>query len=383
MPPKTGVIAPGSTLGIFGGGQLGRMTAIEARHLGYGVHIFDPEPAGPASEVADVEVNADYNDLEAVSRFASGADVISYEFENVPFAAVEAAAAFCPVRPRGEVLHICQNREREKQFLKAHGIPCAPFNIIDSAESLAAAMRTCGPEGGVLKTADFGYDGKGQIRVQSSGNPAEIWNSLNAQRAVFEKWIAFEKEISVVCARGVDGRTGVFPVAENIHSNHILDWSIVPARVSPDVAAQACETAHRVASELDVVGLVTVEFFVTGDNQLLVNELAPRPHNSGHFSLDACVTSQFEQHVRAVCGLPFGSFALLSPVVMGNLLGELWHNGPPDWCRILENENASLHLYGKRTPRTGRKMGHFCVMNADVETAIATAGKLRRHLEEA
>jgi len=367
--PERNSVFPGATVGILGGGQLGRMFGIAARRMGYRVHAFEPHPDSPAGQISDVEVNAGYDDRAALERFASEVDVVSFEFENIPLAAIEAVARVCPVRPRGEVLHICQNREREKCFLHDHGFPHAPFAVVDSAQDLARALAEIGTPA-VLKTADFGYDGKGQIRITDAGAPAAIWEKFGAPRGVLEGWISFQAELSVVVARSLSGDIVTFPPSENIHQHHILDLSIVPARFPEETIAEARRLACEIALALDVVGLLAVEFFLAADGSLLVNELAPRPHNSGHYTFDACVTSQFEQQLRAVCGLPLGSAELLSPVVMWNILGHLWRDGEPDWNVILSEPRAKLHLYGKAEARPGRKMGHVCVL-APVEEALA------------
>lgn len=366
-------------MGILGGGQLGRMLAIAARRMGYRVHAYEPQPDCPAGQICDVEVNAPYTDATALRAFAEGVDVISFEFENIPRSAVEAVASLRPVRPCGEVLHICQNREREKSFLRANGFPCAPFRVVDSAESLQAALKEIGTPS-VLKTADFGYDGKGQVKLTEDVDAEAVWKKFGAPRGVLEKWIPFQAELSVVCARGLDGAIAAFPASENIHTNHILDLSIVPARFQASILQSAGELASRIIRALDVVGLLAVEFFLTADGELLVNELAPRPHNSGHFSFDACVTSQFEQQLRAVCGLPLGSPELLKPVVMWNILGDLWKNGEPNWSIVLADPRAKLHLYGKSEARPGRKMGHVCLMAETVEEALAGIKKIQAAL---
>jgi 5-(carboxyamino)imidazole ribonucleotide synthase len=363
-------IQPGGVVGILGGGQLGRMLAIAARRMGYRVHAYEPQPDCPAGQICDLEVNAPYTDAAALKAFAEGVDVISFEFENIPRSAVEAVAELRPVRPRGEVLHICQNREREKTFLQTNGFPCAPFRVVDSGEALRAALAEIGTPA-VLKTADFGYDGKGQIKLTGEVDADEVWRQFGAPRGVLEKWIPFQAELSVVCARGLDGTIATFPASENIHTNHILDLSIVPARFAAPILKKAEELASEITRKLDVVGLLAVEFFLTSSGELLVNELAPRPHNSGHFTFDACVTSQFEQQLRAVCGLPLGSPELLRPVVMWNILGDLWKNGTPDWSAVLSDPRAKLHLYGKSEARPGRKMGHVCLMAETVEEALA------------
>lgn len=377
---ETKSILPGAVVGLLGGGQLGRMLAIAARRLGYRVHTFEPQPDCPAGQICDLEVNAPYEDTAALEKFAGGVDVISLEFENIPLSALQTVGAIRSVRPSAEVLHTCQNREREKNFLRSRGFPCAAFAVVDSAASLRAALGEIGTPA-VLKTADFGYDGKGQMKLEAGADAEAVWNRFAAPRGVLEKWIPFQAELSVVCARGLDGSTVAFPVAENIHKNHILDVSIVPARFPDAILEAASRLAGEITQELDVVGLLAVELFLTQDGQLLVNELAPRPHNSGHFTFDACVTSQFEQQLRAVCGLPLGSPALLRPVVMGNLLGDLWANGTPDWRKILRDPRAKLHLYGKAAARPGRKMGHVCVLADSTEEALAALEKMRADLD--
>lgn len=362
-------VLPGSTVGILGGGQLGRMFAIAARRMGYRVHTLEPAPDSPAGQISDREITAPYDDLDAVRRFARDVDVISFEFENIPFESIRAAEEICPVRPRAEVLHICQNREREKFFLRRHGFPCADFEVVAGAEDLRHAVERIGTPA-VLKTADFGYDGKGQAKLTDVPRSMDgFWRSFGAPRAVLEKWVPFEKELSVVVARGADGATECFPVSENIHTHHILDLSIVPARIPVRTARQAADLAHEIADALEVIGLVAVEMFLTPGGDLLVNELAPRPHNSGHFTFDACLTSQFEQQLRAACLLPLGSPKLLSPAVMWNILGNQWGKTGPDWQRMLSLPNARLHLYGKHEPRPGRKMGHLTLLG-EVEKCL-------------
>ncbi|MDD5201350.1 MAG: 5-(carboxyamino)imidazole ribonucleotide synthase [Terrimicrobiaceae bacterium] len=375
-------IQPGSVLGVLGGGQLGRMFALDAARLGYRVHVFDPEANCPAGQVSAIEVNAPYSDEGALKRFAGAVDAVTYEFENIPLRAIEVIAELAPVRPRGEVLHICQHREREKNFLAARGIPCAPFWVVDSAEELADALRAVdGP--GVLKTAEFGYDGKGQMRVRTGDDPHEVWTRFGRRRAVLEGWVDFTHELSVICARGLDGATSVFPVIENRHTDHILDFSIIPSRVPEAAQAEARSIAQGIVAALDIAGILAVEFFLSRDGRLLVNELAPRPHNSGHFSLDACVTSQFEQQVRAVCGLPLGSTELLRPAAMLNLLGDLWKNGEPAWDEVLAEPDVKLHLYGKDAARLGRKMGHICVLADSADEALRRAERIKASLSSA
>ncbi|HEY5813360.1 MAG TPA: 5-(carboxyamino)imidazole ribonucleotide synthase [Terrimicrobiaceae bacterium] len=371
-------IPPGSTVGILGGGQLGRMFGIAARRMGYRVHAFEPNPDSPAGQISDLEINAKFTDSLALKRFARQVDVISFEFENIPFSAIKEAATIRPVRPRGEVLHICQNREREKTFLLEHGFPHARFAVVDSLESFRVSLREIGTPS-VLKTAHFGYDGKGQIKIEGDVHVEKIWERFHSALGVLEEWVPFRAELSVIVARGLDGRMIAFPPAENLHKRHILDISIVPARLPSVVYEAAVQLASEITAALDVVGLLAVEFFLTSEGRLLVNELAPRPHNSGHYTFDACVTSQFEQQLRAVCGLPLGSTALLSPVVMWNLLGHLWNEGSPDWSVILSEPRAKLHLYGKAEARPGRKMGHVSVLG-ETEEALAVIENFKKRL---
>jgi 5-(carboxyamino)imidazole ribonucleotide synthase len=369
---------PGSTIGLLGGGQLGRMFGIAARRMGYRVHTYEPAPDSPAGQISDREFTGSYQDTALLAEFTESVDVITFEFENIPADVVEALAARCPVFPRAEVLHICQNRLREKRFLQRHGYPHAPFDLVQTPDQLTAALGAIGRPA-VLKTADFGYDGKGQVKI-STENEAALVAGFSGP-AVLESWIDFDRELSVICARNQRGKATAFPVVENHHSRHILDHSIAPGRFAPEVVAQATEIAENLTHDLGVVGLLAVEFFVPANGRLLVNELAPRPHNSGHFTFDACVTSQFEQQLRAVCGLPFGSPDLLSPAVMVNLLGDLWKDGAmPDWNPVLRHPRTKLHLYGKVEGRPGRKMGHYCVLDETVDQAVNTALRLKQEL---
>ena len=351
-------ILPGATIGVFGSGQLGRMFAIEARKMGYRVHTFSPDTDTPTGQIADVETTAAYGDLDAVRQFARGADVLTFEFENVPAAAVEAAAEFAPVHPRGEILHTTQDRLREKTFLSTSGFPVTPFSHIKVVDDLYRGTSQLGFPS-VLKTAGFGYDGKGQARLDEPHDIEPAFAALKGQDAVLEGFVDFEKEVSVVCARGQDGEFVDYGVIENDHRNHILDVSFAPAEVSSSVAKNAVEIARAIAETLDYVGTLCVEFFLTRMGELLVNELAPRPHNSGHLTFGPCVTSQFEQQLRAVCGLALGSTDFYRPGAMANILGDLWENGEPNWAAALQGASVKLHLYGKSDARKGRKMGHI------------------------
>jgi 5-(carboxyamino)imidazole ribonucleotide synthase len=355
------MILPGSTLGILGSGQLGRMLALAARRLGYRVHVYSPEADTPTGQVADREVTAAYDDLDAVRAFARGVDVVTFEFENVPAAAAAAAAEHAPVRPDGQVLHVAQNRRREKDFLAAAGLPVTPYAPVETLAELDSALARLGCPA-VLKTAGFGYDGKGQHKIDRPPDAAAAWEALRGQPAVLEALVPLEREVSVVAARGLDGLFSHFGVVANEHRDHILDISTAPADLPSALVAQAVEAARCVLERLDVVGVLCVEFFVAPGGRLLINEIAPRPHNSGHFTLDACRTSQFEQQLRAVCGLPLGAPDQLRPAAMANLLGDLWAAGPPNWPAALALPGVSLHLYGKRQPRPGRKMGHLTAL---------------------
>jgi 5-(carboxyamino)imidazole ribonucleotide synthase len=366
-------LMPGGTIGILGGGQLGRMSAIAARRMGYKVKTFDPSAQACAAAIADEHVAAEWNDTAALTRFAQGCGRITLEFENIPPATVEFVAKSIPSHPSANVLAICQNRRREKEFLRAAGIPCANFAVVSSLAELQAAVKTVGFPC-VLKTADFGYDGKGQVKLPTAAaDLAAAWNKIGGAVGVLEAWVPFQLEISVLVARTVDGRTAVYDAAENLHRNHILHLSLSPARISAATAAEARALALGIAEKIQLVGLLAVEMFVQ-DGRIVVNELAPRPHNSGHQTFDANETSQFEQHVRAVCGLPLGGTKPLQPSVMLNLLGDLWKNGQePDWTLVLADPAAKLHLYDKGKAAPGRKMGHVTVTAPTLEEALRRA----------
>jgi 5-(carboxyamino)imidazole ribonucleotide synthase len=376
---KQTAILPGASIGVLGSGQLGRMFAIAARELGYRIQIYSPDNDTPAGHIADREWCAAYDDLEKVRAFARGVDVVTFEFENVLSVTTEAVAEIVPVRPGGNVLHITQQRLREKTFLRDHGFPVTPFRAIHSLEDLKSAARELGLPA-VLKTASFGYDGKGQTKLRDHAELENAFAALNGAEGIYEAFVDFEKEISVVGARTLSGEFKAFPVFENAHANHILDVTFAPAAVSPQLARDAEELARGILEKLDVVGLLTVETFVTRDGRVLVNELAPRTHNSGHLTIDACVTSQFEQQVRAVCGLPLGATELRAPAAMANLLGHLWNDGEPDWAAALEEPRVKLHLYGKAEPRVGRKMGHLTATGATTHQAVERVTQARERL---
>lgn len=373
-------ILPGATLGMLGSGQLGRMFTIAARRLGYRVHVLSPDTETPTGQVADVEVRCDYLDLDRVAEFARDVSVVSFEFENVPSETTEVCRKFCPVRPDGSVLYTSQNRYREKTALRDAGLPVTPFTLVQSVDELIVAARQQGLPG-VLKTADWGYDGKGQVVVRAEEELSAAWTKLDVPNAILEKFIDFEGELSVVAARGTDGQFVSYGPIGNTHSHHILDISVCPVLLPATVAADAIEITRAVLEKLNVVGVMCVEFFLTKAGKLLINETAPRPHNSGHLTIDAHVTCQFEQQVRAICGLPLGSSALRSPSAMANLLGDVWEAGEPDWVTALRHPNLKLHLYGKQEPRPGRKMGHLTVLAQTAHEAEQTARQARASLK--
>lgn len=368
-------ILPGSTIGVLGSGQLGRMFAIAARRMGYRVHTYSPDLDTPTGQVSDLEIQAEYDDLDRVRQFASGVQVVTFEFENVPAPTAAAAAECAVVRPAGTVLHTTQHRLREKRFLRGAGLPVTEFTEVNSVDELRAAIQKQGLPG-ILKSADFGYDGKGQFRINSTSQAEEAWRNVNAKQAVLEALVDFQCEVSVVAARGADGCFVHYPVIENEHTRGILDVSISPAHVTEKTVQDAVEISRAVLEKLEVVGVLCTEFFVRYDGSVLINELAPRPHNSGHLTFDACVTSQFEQQLRSVCSLPLGSTEQLCPAAMANLLGDLWADGEPDWPAAISVPNVKLHLYGKLEARSGRKMGHLTALGANAEQAARRARAL-------
>ena len=371
-------ILPGATLGILGGGQLGRMFTIAARTMGYKVMVLDPDFASPAGQMANVHLQADYTDHGALKQLGAACAAVTTEFENVPAASLIELANHCRVSPGAAAVAIAQDRSHEKSWLRDNGFATAPFALVNSEADLDAALAATGTPA-LLKVSRFGYDGKGQARVGTLDDARAAFREFGGQPCVLEGFVTLEREVSVVLARSDDGECALFPVAENRHENGILDVSIVPARVPGSLAQAARDLAQAVADRLGYVGVMAVEFFVVG-GQLMVNEIAPRPHNSGHYTLDACVTDQFEQQVRALTGLPLGDTRLLSPVVMVNILGDRWQNGGPHWDTLLENPAIKLHLYGKEAARPGRKMGHFNVLDADLATALQVAEQMRNAL---
>lgn len=373
-------VMPGAMLGVLGGGQLGRMFVQAAQQMGYSVTVLDPDRNSPAGRVADAFICADYDDPAALRQLGEQCQAITTEFENIPAGSLRALTQHCVVSPDANSVSIAQNRVREKQFLVDCGFSVASFAVISQPEDIATQdVAQFLP--GILKVSQFGYDGKGQIKVANVSELQAAYEQLNHAVCVLEKFMPLKSEVSVVVARGGNGEVVTFPVSENQHVNGILDVSIVPARISPQLAGCAQDIACQVAGKLNYQGVLCVEFFVLHDDALLINEIAPRPHNSGHYSIDACVTSQFEQQVRTLCGLPLGSTTQLSPAVMVNLLGDVWRNGDPDWNLILQHPTAKLHLYGKTEARPGRKMGHFTVLGSDTETTLNDALRIKKQLE--
>jgi len=362
-------ILPGATLGVLGGGQLGRMFCVAARTMGYRVVVLDPDPSCGAGRIADVHIQAGYTDQAALQDMAEQCDAITLEFENIPSQSVRFLAKKTTVYPVAESLEIAQNRDLEKQFAQKAGLQPVPYFAVHSEEDLKRAADVIGFPA-ILKSNTLGYDGKGQFVVNNISELAEAFASAGKVSCVLEKKINIQREISAIVARNTKAEMASFPVSENQHVNGILHMSIVPARISDAITKQAIENASILAEAMSYIGILAVEFFVSDENVLYFNEMAPRPHNSGHYTKDACVTSQFEQQVRMMCGLPPGDTRLLSPVVMVNMLGDLWL---PDWRAILQHNNIKLHLYGKTEARPGRKMGHFNVLAEDVDTALETA----------
>jgi 5-(carboxyamino)imidazole ribonucleotide synthase len=349
----TAPLPPGSTIGIIGSGQLGRMAALAAARLGYRVHVFSPESDSPTEQVAAAATVADYTDLAALEAFARSVDVVTFEFENIPADSVRVLTDLIPVRPSWRVLDVAQDRISEKRFFTEIGIATAPWAEIASAADLTREVARIGRPA-VLKTTRLGYDGKGQIKIAADTDLDRAWAAMGGAVSVLEGFIDFAGEISVIVARGLDRRIAAFEPAWNVHTNHILDTTTVPAPIGPDLSRAAVAVACKAAEALELVGLLAVEMFVTRDGRILANEMAPRPHNSGHWTIDACVTDQFEQFIRAVCGLPLGDPDRHSDAVMTNLIGD----DVNDWLAILSDPDAKLHLYGKAEARSGRKMGH-------------------------
>jgi 5-(carboxyamino)imidazole ribonucleotide synthase len=405
-------LLPPAIIGILGSGQLGRMLAIAARQMGYRIHVLSPDINSPTGQIADKEYTAAYDDLDAIRTFARGVDVVTYEFENVPAATAAACEKFAPLRPGAHVLHVAQNRLREKTFFADNNLPVAPFVAVTSLADLTTAIEKIGIPA-VLKTATSGYDGKGQVLIEKPQSSIfnlqslaiSAWNTINQQPAILESFVDFEREVSVVAARGLDGSFVHYGLIENDHANHILDVSVAPAIVPLEVERQAEEIMRCIMEKLDVVGVLCVEFFLTADNELLLNEMAPRTHNSGHLTVDACITSQFEQQLRAICGLPLGDPSYHRPAAMANLLGDIWFSQrqgakgerrkeksaesaksvdkyiEPNWTAVLSNPAIKLHLYGKKEARPGRKMGHLTALATTAAEAAIIVREARERLK--
>jgi len=372
-------ILPSEMLGIIGGGQLGRMFTSAARAMGYEVTVLDPDPESPAGSLANVHICAPYDDQAALDKMAKTCAAVTTEFENVPATSLSRLAQSIKVSPSAECVSIAQDRITEKTYISNVGLAVAPYLPIRNDHDLQQNLDDYLP--GILKLARLGYDGKGQIRVQTAEEARTAFASFGKKDCVLEKMLDLKTEVSVIVARTGPKESFTFPVAENRHENGILDVSIIPARVPQDVAEEAREMALSLAEAMNYVGVLGVEFFVLEGDRLVINEIAPRPHNSGHFTLDATMTSQFEQQVRTLCGLPPGGTRLLSPVVMVNLLGDVWNSGEPAWDKLMSQPNVMLHLYGKSSARLGRKMGHFNVLAEDVEVALKEATQLRNMLK--
>ena len=368
---KPTVINPPAMLGMLGGGQLGRFFVIAAHELGYKVTVLDPDQNSPAGKIADEHICANFDDAVALKKMADTCQAVTTEFENVPAKSLEKLALATTVRPSAACVAIAQHRVLEKNFIKDAGLPVAPFVVINSANDLPIDTSTIYPA--ILKVARFGYDGKGQVRVKNQAEAQEAFTEFKQETCVLEQMLALDLEVSVVLARDSMGNIAAFPTAENSHLNGILDISIVPARCSEVLKANAQELAKKLAEKLDYVGVLGVEFFVVG-SQLLVNEIAPRPHNSGHYTIDACITNQFEQQVRVMTGLALGDGSLHSNAVMVNILGDSWvNNVEPAWNKALAHANLKLHLYGKHEPRKARKMGHFTVLGKNKKNVLNAA----------
>jgi len=372
------MILPGATLGVLGGGQLGRMFTLAAKVMGYQVVVLDPDPASPAGQIADIHLKADYRDAVALLRMGSLCDAVTTEFENVPAASLDMLAKHCLVAPSPQAMAIAQDRLAEKTRAREFGCDTAPFANIEQAADLAQAWAQIGAPA-LLKTRRLGYDGKGQVRVNSLAELVAAFAELGHAPCLLEGFLPLEREISVVLARNQHDEMAFFPLAENQHRHGILDISMVPARVSDEITQAAQRMAAGLAHGLDYVGVMAVEFFILANGRIVFNEMAPRPHNSGHYTLDACATDQFQQQVRALCDLPLGDPRLLTPVVMVNLLGDAW-NPEPRWDVLLNNPGVQLHLYGKAEARPGRKMGHYNCLATTLNEALVLALKTRAEL---
>lgn len=373
------MILPGATLGVLGGGQLGRMFTLAAHSMGYRVVVLDPDPHSPAGLVASQHIQTGYSDHGGLQMLGDECAAITTEFENVPADSLEYLQRYCVVRPAAAAVRIAQDRIREKQYINDLGLPTAPFDDIYEIGDLVRGFEKLTPPL-LLKTASSGYDGKGQLRVDTLEQAEAAFEKLGNRPCVLEQVVDLACEISVILARSVSGAVAYYPPGENTHRNGILDTTIVPARIDAGTGTRAVQMATALAEALDYCGVLAVEFFITRSGELLINEIATRPHNSGHYTVDACITSQFAQQVRCMCGLQPGATDLLSPVVMTNLLGDIWDQGTPAWDIILGEPRAHLHLYGKHHARPGRKMGHYNCLAGDPDSAVDMAGRIRSRL---
>lgn len=372
------MIKPGSTIGIIGNGQLGRMSAIEAKKMGYTVLVYGPGKNSPAGQVADQEFDGDYTDLDMMLDFAKRCQVITFEFENISAGSLKKIQSVCPIHPDPTVIEITQHRLLEKKWLIDNHFPTTPFKKIGQSEDITSTLAQWKTKA-VLKTTMFGYDGKGQVKLNDQSEAESAWKLLQTQEAVLEKWVDFSHELSVIVARSQSGEIKTFPIFENEHRNHILDVTYFPGRFSEAIQEKARWLGSQVAEKINLIGLLTIEMFLTTSGDLLINELAPRPHNSGHITFDLCMTSQFQQHIRAICDLPLGETVPLSSGIMINILGDSWKNGEPEWQNLLAVENLNLHLYGKTDPKPGRKMGHISLSGLLDENKLSHIRKILNH----
>ncbi len=370
---------PGATIGVLGGGQLGRMLGLVARRMGYRMRVVDPDPQAPAAAVADEHVCGSLTDPDVRRRLIASVDVITYEFEHLPVEAVEELAQHRPVYPSPEALRVAQHRILEKQFLASAGIPTVRFHPIRSEENIREALHAIGTPA-VLKTARHGYDGKGQIRVDDPNQAQQAWQQLRTSEAIWDEWLKFHTEFSVLVARNLRGDIAVYPPIRNWHRRHILDVSVCPSGIPEHAASQAIQIAEAIATQLQLIGLICVEFFLTDDHRVWVNEIAPRPHNSGHLTIEGAITSQFEQQLRAICNLPLGDTHLRCPTAMVNLLGELWLPQTPRFSLVCHLPGVYLHLYGKHRATIGRKMGHLTAIGSTSGQALRRVRRARRIL---
>jgi 5-(carboxyamino)imidazole ribonucleotide synthase len=373
------MILPDASLGVLGGGQLGRMFTLAAHSMGYRVVVLDPDPHSPAGLIADQHINADYQDRAALQMLGDECAAITTEFENIPAESLEFLEQYCPVRPGADAVRIAQNRINEKTFIRQQGLATAPFAAIYEAADIEDAISGLQPPL-LLKTASMGYDGKGQQQVSTADEASAAFIQAGGAPCILEEMIELEREISVVLVRNSSGLTAVYPVGENRHVNGILDTTIVPSGADTAITDAAIDMARQLADAMNYCGVLAVEFFCTRQGELLINEMAPRPHNSGHYTVDACATSQFEQQVRMMCGLMPSDTKLLSAVVMTNLMGDIWNDGDPAWQHVLNEPGAHLHLYGKREARPGRKMGHINCLADDADSALQVTAKIRAAL---